>query len=122
MGINGTSLIPLNQIAWQYTVTFANRTPDTMRSVVVTYAVRGEMTPRQLQIDNWGPGRIDVFALCPCPNLVDYAIAIFTDDGQVISIPPENDPLGPMTPRRASQFNPTDQFLCEDSWSINPGP
>lgn len=120
MGINSESLEPVNDIAWHYAITFSNASNEHLTSVILTYGVVGSNTPRQVEITDWPPGRVAVFDLGPCPALVDYLILITFDDRSTLSFPDEDDPLGLMTPRRASEIHPNDHFLCEDSWAYAP--
>lgn len=120
MGINNSSLEPVDNIIWLYTITFTNYTNETLYSVVVTYSVQGQPEPLQIQLRDWPPQHTDVFKLCPCAQLVDYTIFIHFTDGTYTSMPDENDPRGPMTPRRRREEYPLDHFLCEDSWALYP--
>src|SRR5688500_468705 len=116
MGINGPSLGAIGDVTWLYTITFSNQTTDALDEVVVFFqTLDGSIQSRSER--NWGPGETRVFALSTCADTVSYSLGVFIGNTMVAKIPDQ----GNMTREMASQLNPDDRFLCEDSWRLFAG-
>ena len=113
MAINGPSLGSLNEVLWHYTVTFTNRTTDTFDEVVVFYAtpINPVNMVKEVVLK---PNDRRVFDLGECRDMLGYNLGVFNGTTMVVRFPA----MGSMTRQRASQINPSDHFLCEDSWLI----
>lgn len=116
----------LDDVAWDYTVTVANRTGVELDEITIFFATRASSFNPPLIEKHVLPDERRVFRLGPCPDLVSYAMAAYIGRVEVAVLPP-NDPMdpktaewgpGPVTPEKASIHNSTDKFLCEDSWRI----
>ena len=113
MGLNGPSLGSLNDVLWHYTVTFTNRTTDQFDEVVIFYSTR-DGSIKMVRELNVRPKDRRAFDLGECTDMVEYALGVFIGTTRVARFPV----TGSMNRQLASQFNPTDHFLCEDSWYI----
>ncbi len=113
MGINGPALGAVDNVIWQYTVTFLNQTPDVIDEIVVFYMTKAGFIQSKHET-NWMPGERRVFVLGTCGEMVNYVIGVFIGNQNVAKMPA----TGNMTRELASQLNPTDRFMCEDSWKL----
>jgi|SRR4051812_34253605 hypothetical protein len=116
MGINGPSISSINEVLWHYTVTFTNRTTDVFDEVVIFYSTPGGAIS-MVKETNLQPGNRRVLDLGVCSQMVSYNLGVFIGTTMVAKFPE----TGSMTRELASQLNPTDRFLCEDSWFIEAG-
>ena len=113
MGINGPSITPVDDVRWRYTVTFTNRTADLFDEVVIFYSTKSGAISMVKEI-NFAPANQRVFQLGECGQMVEYNLGVFIGTTMVVRFPE----TGGMTRQLASQMNPSDRFLCEDSWYI----
>jgi hypothetical protein len=117
VGINGPSVKSVGEVAWSYTVTFTNQTTDVLDDVALFFQTRsGAIQFRQHTTVL--PGERRVFDLGLCGDMVGYNMGIYIGSTEIFRIPAS----GSMTRQLASQTNPTDQYLCEDSWRLVEGP
>jgi hypothetical protein len=114
MGINKASLGSVSETSWMYTVTFTNVTTDVIERVVLFFTSTAFEGVKYLEAVGLAPNRSYVFKLDQCADMIEYNIGVFIDDELVARIP-ESGSLNSIT---ASALNPTDHFLCEDSWRL----
>jgi hypothetical protein len=116
VGINGPSLRSVSEVAWSYTITFTNETTSVIDEVAVFFQTQnGAISFRNFTTIE--PNGRRVFDLGLCGNMASYTMGIYIGTTEIFRIPD----TGNMTRERASQENPTDQFICEDSWAIYEG-
>lgn len=117
MGINGPSLKSVDEVAWSYTVTFTNQTTDVLDEVTLFFQTKSGAIQMRQQT-TIGPGERRYFDLGLCGDMASYAFSIYIGNTEIFRVPE----TGNMTRELASQLNPTDQYLCEDSWRLTEGP
>jgi hypothetical protein len=113
VGINGPSLKSVGEVAWHYTVTFTNQTTDVLDEVTLFFETQsGAIQMRQHT--TIAPAERRVFDLGLCGDMKSYAFSIYIGTTEIFRVPE----TGSMTRELASQVNPTDVYLCEDSWRL----
>jgi len=110
------AILMANEVQWAYTVTVTNRTDDVFDEITIFYKLRGETNVRITRANTVIPEQRVVFELGPCGAMLSYTMGLFIGNDLVGQLPDQ----GEMDRNRASQMNPTDRFICEDSWSIEP--
>lgn len=103
-----------DQVQWAYTVTVRNTTTDVFDDIVLFYSTKGQTGVTAVHSGTVAPGDAVPLVLGPCGAMESYAFGVFIDDEMVAQLPDQ----GNMTPDLASQMNPTDKFICEDSWQV----
>lgn len=103
---------------WLYTVTVRNNTTTTWTEIVIFYKpstlAEGVV---YLSHRDVAPGRVVVFSLGVCKDMVSYVVGCFLGEDLLVKLPSS----GELTPANAGQLNPTDEFRCADSWVIEEG-
>lgn len=114
----------LNDVLWQYTVSITNRTPEVLDQILLLYRNKASQLA-YLEHNDVQIGETRVFQLGICPDMESYSFSVFIKGVEVSWLPPREGDLdyaewgpGPVTREKASLHNPTDKFLCEDSWSV----
>ena len=108
------TIVMADNVQWEYTVTVTNRTTDVFDNIVIFYATKGQTGVTFLESGTVGPGGVIVFRLGPCGAMRSYTMGVMIGQDMVAKLPDQ----GEMDRDLASQMNPTDHFICEDSWSI----
>jgi hypothetical protein len=103
-------------VQWAYTVTVTNATEEVFDDIVIFFKTKGQTGVTYIHSGTVMPATTVPMALGPCGAMESYVLAAFIGDTIVAQLPDQ----GNMTPQMASQMNPTDKFICEDSWRVGP--